>query len=249
MGLDRLEIDDESSFRHVAIYGALRERMTRDAVTFAVAKSASEDDVALLNLAFYRPGDVAEILVEERLTADQLAHNAWHHVCHAHLGDGARSAAGLLLAEAVASAFDAYLVGRLLGHAPGSLFLQTQVPAMADAAYAAGVDESSFEALLERMSQEPEACFESLRALLFDVARGLVACTGADEAAAVLSAHASHLMAPLLHHYELVGWVLFTRAYADPRAPEIRALEIDAALRSSEDAIAWLERHVLDAPR
>ena len=46
---------------------------------------------------------------------------------------------------AIASAFDVYLVGRLLGHAPASAFLASQVPAMAETASAAALSERAFE--------------------------------------------------------------------------------------------------------
>lgn len=242
--LDDITIEDASTLRHVGVYAALVLRLRRDGLCFAVPASdelANEDATRLLNLAFWHPGGVAEILPEPALTADQLAHNAWHHVAATALGAASRSAAGLLLAESVASAFDVYLVGRLLGHVPDAPFLESQVPAMAEAADAAGLDEAGFEALLGQMSAEPERAFEALRSLLYDVALGLVGCRDADEAAAVLAQHAERPFAALLHHYELPTWVLFARAYAEPDAPTAAAEEADAALRAAPDPLAWLE--------
>jgi len=240
-----LVIDDEASFRHVAIYAELKERLRKDEVEFALPPAnsalARDGQVLLLNLAFWKPGNIAEVLVDDHLTADQLVHNGWHHVAQQQLAAAARSADGLLLAEAIASASDAYLVGRLLGHSPESAFLQTQVPAMADAAHDAGLDEAGFEQLLQRMSAAPEQSFEALRALLYDVSRALVGCSDADAAAKVLLGVADHPFAPLLLHYELPGWVLFTKAYADADAPKEEAARVDGALREAEDAMAWLE--------
>jgi hypothetical protein len=246
LGIDELTIDDERSFRHVGMYAELKEALRRDGVTFAVPTAGSPlaqpHAALLLNLAFWRPGAAAEILADDALAADQLAHAAWHHLAHRRLGPAARTTTGLLLAESIASAFDLYLVGRLLGHAPDSPFLETQVPAMADAAMTAGYDEASFEALLERASAEPEASFEDLRRLLFDVSFALASAPDAGVAAAVLERHAERPLYALLHHYELPTWVLFARAHADRAASDEAARAVDQAMRAAPVALDWLER-------
>lgn len=244
--LDDITIEDASTLRHVGVYAALVLRLRRDGICFAIPDAdelATQDATRLLNLAFWHPGGVAEILPEPVLTADQLAHNAWHHVADRALGAASRSVAGLLLAESVASAFDVYLVGRLLGHVPDAPFLESQVPAMAEAAAEAGLADAAFEALLGRMSDAPEEAFEQLRSLLYDVAMGLAKSRDADEAAEVLVAHAGRPLAALLHHYELPTWVLFARAHADLDAPTGPAEEADAALRAAADSMRWLEEH------
>jgi hypothetical protein len=249
LAIDELTIEDERSFRHVGLYAELKEALRRDGATFAVPPRgiAQLDAVTLLNLAFWRPGSTAEVLVDEVVAADQLMHAAWHHLAHRRLGADARSAAGLLLAEAIASAFDVYLVGRLLGHAAESSFLETQVPAMADVAMSAGCDEAGFEKLLERTSAEPEASFEDLRRLLFDVSIELAAAPDASAAADVLVEHADRPFYPLLHHFELPTWVLFARAYADPRASGEKAREVDRAMRAAPVGLDWLEQQWLGA--
>ena len=63
-----------------------------------------------------------------------VCHAAWHHVARKHFPAGPLSADAMFLGEAVASAFDLYLVGRLLRHVPDAEFLETQVPAMTDVA-------------------------------------------------------------------------------------------------------------------
>lgn len=241
--LDDLTIEDERSMSHVAVYAELRRWLRGAGVRFAVMDGPRSDHALVLNLAFWRPGDLAEVLADDVITADQLAHNAWHALAAAKLGEGARSVAGLLLAEATASAFDIYLVGRLLGHAPDSDFLTSQVPAMADAALDAGLDEAGFESLLERASAEPEAAFEELRQLLFDTATALFAASDVSEAAEVLQSAEKHPFAALLHHYELSTWVLFARCYG--RGDEQAAIEVDRALRAADDSIAWLEENWL----
>src|SRR5262249_58588910 len=115
---------------------------------------------------------------EDGVPADVVAHAAWHHLAAKALADSAGSslsAEASYLGEAIASAFDVYLVGRLLGHAPNSSFLATQVPAMADSASAAGLSEDGFDALLQEIAEAPERAFEDLRQLIFDATTTLAA--------------------------------------------------------------------------
>ena len=241
--LDDLRIDDEASFRHIALYDALKQALRRDGYRFRVAEGSSWDRVLFLNLTFWDPSEQGDVLVEPRLDADVVAHVAWHHLTRAALGAAKPSAEALFLGESIASAFDLYLVGRLLGHAPDAQMLETQVPAMAEVAAGAGVDEDGFEALLGEIAADPDRAFEDLRELLFDASAGLVRCTGAAEGAAALAKFDAHRFAPLLHHYELSNWVLYARAHT-PRAeapdPAVRA--IDDALRAAPVALDWLER-------
>src|SRR5262249_56981191 len=116
------------------------------------------------------------------IPADVVAHVAWHSLASKKLtlhGKTSRSgscADVLFFAEAVASAFDLYLVGRLLRNVPDSDFIVTQVPIMAEAAEEAGVSESEFAERLESVVDDPERAFEDLRTLLFDVTRALADC-------------------------------------------------------------------------
>ncbi len=247
LSLSELSIEDEGSFRHVGIYRELKQAMLARGMRFLIPNEGSGvesyESVLLLNLAFWSPDEAAEVLVDDRLTADQLAHNAWHRLAHVALGEHARTAEGLLLAECVASAFDVYAVGRLVGHAVESDFLETQVPAMRDAAEAAGLSQAGFEALLGRMVENPERAFEDLRQLLFDTTSALVAAPTVGRAAEILAANSKHPMAPLLHHYELPTWVLYARAYGTSQGPCEAVRAIDRELRAAVDPIAWLETH------
>jgi hypothetical protein len=140
----------------------------------------------------------------------------------------------------VASAFDVYLVGRLLGHAPRSTFLETQVPAMAEAADAAGLGEDDFERLLQGIADDPDRAFTDLRELLFDATSALFACAGAEEAHAALAAFDTHRFTSLLHRYELSNWVLYARAHGDDRGDDSRARAVDRALRAEKASLDWL---------
>ncbi|HHH11090.1 MAG TPA: hypothetical protein ENK23_03335 [Sorangium sp.] len=246
VSLRDLHIEDEAAFRHVGWYGDLKAVMARPPQAFAVleGEASRPGDARLLNLAFWQPGDVAEVLCEPVISADQLMHSAWHVLgCNA-LGAAARTALGLLLVESVASAFDIYLVGRVLGHCPDALFLQTQVPAMADAAEEAGLSDDGFAALLQRAADEPEECFEQLQQLLFSVASQLLEARDVDAAKAVLLAHRRATFAPLLHHYELVTWVLYARCYG--AGGSAAAVAQSAAALAEGHALKWLRHHWLN---
>lgn len=248
--LNQLTLHDEKSFRHVGLYDRLKEAMASRNMRFHVLENAKSlgggDAVRLLNLAFWDPSAHAEVLDEPELEADQLMHNAWHVIAREACGEDHQSADALLLGEAIASAFDVYLIGRTLGHAPDSSFLESQIAAMSYASEAAGWTEKQFSGLLERMSREPEKAFEELRQLLFDVSSELVAAPDLHSAASVLASHRDHPMFPLLHHYELPTWVLYARSYATTCDHVEKVRAFDRAMREAEDAIAWLEENWLD---
>src|SRR5262249_15015848 len=125
-------------------------------------------------------------------------------------------------------------------------FLETQVPAMAEVAEAAGLPEEGFEAILSDVSADPDRAFEDLRQLLFDAATTLVRSEGVEDAALALAPLDRHRFGPLLHHYELSNWVLYGRAYAATKLapdPEVRAF--DASLRAAPCALDRLEQEWL----
>jgi hypothetical protein len=264
--LDDLTIDDERSFRHVGLYADLKEVLRRDGHPFRVpVGGASWDRVLFLNLTFWSPSDPADLLEGDHLAADVVAHVAWHHLTTRALGHhgagpsgrgslgpgaatGRLTADGLLLGESIASAFDLYLVGRLLGHSPDAEFLETQVPAMAEAAEAAGLPEAGFERLLAEVAADPERAFEDLRSLLFDATASLVRCDTLTRAAEVLDGFGAHRFAPLLHHYELSTWILHARAHGASLDLDPAARAIDAALREAPVSLDWLEQRWVRGP-
>jgi hypothetical protein len=242
--IDQLTIDDRPSFRHVALYADLEEVLRRSAYRFRVLPKSDGrwDHALLLNLTFWGASSGGDVLMDDHVPADVIAHAAWHHLASRALGvaaGGASDADTLFLGEAIASAFDIYLVGRLLGHAPDSSFLETQVPAMADAAEAAGVSERDFEALLGDVAGDPDRAFEDLRQLLYDATRALMTASDAAEGFTLLERFDDHRFAPLLHRYELSNWVLYARAYAAPRARGM-AESIDGTLRAERSSLDWL---------
>ena len=254
LALDELHIEDERSFRHVGLYDALKQALRRDGYRFRVPEGAPAawDRVAFLNLTYWNEAEGADVLCDRHIPADVVAHVGWHEVVRRELArrrsspSGPPTAGALFLAESIASAFDLYLVGRLLERAPDCDFVTTQVPLMAECAAEAGLPEAGFSALLEEVVRQPERAFEDLRALLFDAATALVACSGVAEAQAVLEGLADHRFAPLLHHYQLSNWILYARAYAQPLVADAVALEVDAALRQAPVSLEWLDHHFIE---
>jgi hypothetical protein len=248
--LDQLRIEDERSYRHIGLYEELKRALVRDRVPFHVPAPGARpgwDRVLFLNLTFWSPDAPADVLEDDTIPADVVMHSAWHHLTRRALVAAGSSASlspeSLFLGESIASAFDLYLVGRLMGHSPNAIFLETQVPAMAEVAEQRGMAEETFERMLEEVAAEPERAFEDLRELLFDASTTLVRASSVDAAAEALERFDAHRFGALLHHYELSTWILYARAYArDVGTPDARAMEIDAALRAAPVALEWLEK-------
>jgi len=247
--LDDLTITDEASFAHVAIYARLKRVLQQAKYPFHVGAHGTElswDRAAFLNLTFWSSEDGADVLCDNSIAADVVAHVAWHHLATTQLArlvpdTGPPSAEALFFGEAIASAFDLYLVGRLLRNVPDSDFITTQVSIMGEAAEQAGLSAAKFQALLEAVALDPERAFEDLRSLLFDVARALLGCRNALQAQHVLESFSAHRFASLLHHYQLSNWVLYARAYGAAGAAQERAVrELDDALRASPVSLDWL---------
>jgi hypothetical protein len=250
VSLDELTIEDEASFAHVAIYERLKRALQRSGHQFHVPAEGlqlSWDRALFLNLTYWSGEQGTDVLCEDRIAADVVAHVAWHHLVARQLGPGAGCAQALLFAESIASAFDLYLVGRLIRNVPDSDFISTQVSIMGEAAEQAGLSEVGFAELLGSVAEDPERAFEDLRALLFDVSRALLACRDALQAQRALEGFAGHRFESLLHHYQLSTWLLYARAYTAP-APDQEQLvrELDLALRKAPVSLDWLTQRFID---
>ncbi len=204
------------------------------------------------------------MLAGESIEADVVAHAAWHHLAARAFAPSAGGAAGdksgrprealsaidtLFLGEAIASAFDVYLVGRLLGHAPRSTFLETPVPAMAETASAAGLSERAFAALLADLARRPERAFEDLRELLCDATAALFACRDGEESErSPRRARPTSLQrpAPSLRALELGALRARLRSAAKDT---IHASEPSTAPPSKGEGSARLARRALDRSR
>jgi hypothetical protein len=254
VSLDQLVIDDDDAFAVMPLYGGLKRILREAGHRFLVPSggtTTSWDRALFLNLTFWSAEEGTDVLCNDHIPADVVAHAAWHHVVGREVarvaGQGPPTAEGLFFAESIASAFDLYLVGRLLREAPQADFITTQIPIMQEAAAEAGQPGPAFHALLEEICADPDAAFEDLRALLFDVTRELAACDAPAEASGVIERHESHRFAPLLHHYQLSNWILYARAYAEDASARAQAIcRFDERLRESDGGLAWLARTWID---
>jgi hypothetical protein len=247
--LDTLVIDDEAAFSSLSLYARLKEVVRRSGHRFLLPSAgapASWDRALFLNFTYWNGEAGADVLCDEHLPADVVTHVAWHHIASTRLGaaGAARTASAMLFGEAIASAFDLYMLGRLWQEAPDCEFVTTQVPIISEAAQDAGMTDDDFATLMTDIAQQPARAFEDLRALLFDATTALCACPDAETAQLALERFAGHRLAPLLHHYQLSNWILYTRAYAtDAPASDEIVRGFDAQLRASGASLGWLEEN------
>ena len=254
VGLDDLIIDDDEVFAALPLYAGLKRTLREAGHRFLVPGlegDTSWDRALFLNLTFWSAEEGADVLCNDHIPADVVAHAAWHHVVAREValraGPGTPSASGLFFAESIASAFALYLVGRLLPVAPQADFIVTQIPIMQEAAAEAGLGGPDFQALLEAVCADPEQAFEDLRTLLFDVTTALASCRGAIDAVGALERYEAHRFAPLLHHYQLSNWILYARAYAEDTPARTQAVrQLDDVLRASKGAVKWLALNWLE---
>ena len=245
--LSHLTIDDDSTLSKIALYRSLKKHVIQRDYAFRVPTMGTEvswDRALFLNLTFWSPRDGADVLCERRIAAD-VAHVGWHDVVNERLGtaspDQQPGVAALFFGESIASAFDLYLLGRLLEASPECDFVESQVPIMTEAAEQAGLCEDAFEALLHTVCAEPERAFEDMRALLYDTSLALYACASVESALDVFDHRASHRFAPLLHHYQLSNWVLYARAHAGAAtATDDEVMRLDDTLRAAPCSLDWL---------
>ena len=251
--LDALTIRGERALRPVPLYAALKAMLRADGFQFRVpvrgSAHAHQDRVTFLNLTYWNAREPSDVLVDDTIEADVLAHAAWHHAARKALSvdAGPPTAAALFLGESVASAFDVFIVGHMLRQGRGNALLDSQVPAMSAAALDAGLSAAEVEALLAGMAEDPDRAFGDLRALLFDAALALYACADVDAAASALERLATHRFIGLLHHYELSNWVLYARAYAAAPRDDDPATVMERALRAAPSTAGWLGTHWLAA--
>ena len=95
--LDELTITDEASFAHVALYARLKNALREAKYPFHVAAQGtpvSWDRATFLNLTFWSAEEGADVLCENSIPADVVAHVAWHHLATKQLARLAPAAAG-----------------------------------------------------------------------------------------------------------------------------------------------------------
>jgi len=255
VALDALIIDDEPAFLELPLYRALKQALAASNHRFLIPAGGAEvswDRTVFLNLTFWSAEAGTDVLCNDHIPADVVAHAAWHHVVSDRLqlaaGGGTSTPEALFFAESIASAFDLYLMGRLLDAAPDTDFITTQVPIMRDVAADAGLSDANFAALLDGVRSDPQRAFEELRAMLFEVTCALWGCRDVIDAAAVLDRYTDRRFGSLLHHYQLSNWILYARAYSASAPAGTRVVQkFDEVLRGAKDSLGWLEEKWLEA--
>ncbi len=241
LAVSEVSIRGERAFAGIAPYARLKGMLVRDKFAFRLPGTADPDRVLFLNLTFWNAAESSDLLADDTVDADVLAHAAWHHAARRALdGPLPPTAAALFLGESIASAFDLYVIGTMLATGRSNAYLRGQVPAISAAARCAGLSEVELAALFGAVAAEPDRAFEDLRQLLFDASCALVRCADIDAAAGVLAGFAGHRFIALLHHFALSSWVLYARAYAGPAVEDDAAVAVDVALRASPAALTWL---------
>ena len=246
--LNDLTITDEPAFAALPIYPRLKQVLQTAQYPFLLPTSdthLSWDRALFLNLTFWQGQQGADVLMDEYISADMVAHVAWHHLANTALqtatGIKEPTALSLFMGESIASAFDLYLLGKLLRTAPGCDFITTQVPIISEAADEAGVPERGFTNLLEGVAGDPDRAFEDMRALLMDITQALLPVASAEQAQEIIEDHSGHRFAPLLHHYQISNWLLYARAYNQPApALQLEVERVDACLREAPSSLQWL---------
>ncbi|MBL4688924.1 MAG: hypothetical protein JKY37_30315 [Nannocystaceae bacterium] len=241
--LSALTVEDEHDFAAMPLYPRLKQALLDAAVTYRVPAPGSKlsrwDHVLLLNLGFWTPTEPDDVIEGRVLTADVIAHRAWHHLAASALGPGATTLEGLMLGEAIASAFDAYMIGHLLTSRPDAAMLESQLPAMSDAMLEAGLTDDECSKIFATFSEDPHAAFKQLLTLLYEVGVALCQCDGAEAAAHVLDAASTRPLAPLLHHYRLATWVLYSRGQP-PGVDGAPAAALATEILASDDPLDLL---------
>lgn len=247
--LSALPVEDEADFAQVPLYARLKQALLDDNVRYRIPKAGTElgrwDHVLLLNLAFWTPEEPDDVLESRFLSADVVAHRAWHHLAHRALGSASRSIEGLMLGEAIASAFDVYLIGMLLRTCPGAAMLESQTVAMTEVMIAGGHSEQEALELFQSFSESPGQVFAELAQLLYEVGVALCRADGAEQAANVLCSVEERRVSPVLHHFQLASWVLYSKAYATHQKEGAMAAELAAELLGAQDPLAELARRWL----
>ena len=81
--LDDLTIDDRSAFEGVALYGRLERILRRSAHRFRIpeqGQTVSWDRALFLNLTYWNDAEEADVLCDDHIPADVVAHVGWHKV-------------------------------------------------------------------------------------------------------------------------------------------------------------------------
>src|SRR5690348_852850 len=82
--LDQVIVDDEEPFLRIPLYARLKDLLRRSGYHFRIptggGASASWDRVLFLNLTFWNGEEGGDVICDEHVPADVIAHAGWHQV-------------------------------------------------------------------------------------------------------------------------------------------------------------------------
>lgn len=187
----------------------------------------------LLNLLQWNAHEALEYVDGDGPFADQVVHYALHMLLDRRYGSDHPQA--MLFAEAVASAADFYLLGKLISAGVDCDFVADSLDSFGSY-YAQYGDEDFLETLLQRCSFHPWRTMGEVARYLFDSVVPLITIEDPAKAGTFLLGLQDDPLYPLLHHYHITNWVLTLRNRF-PGAQD-RAFDAAAAFRglfSNED--------------
>ncbi len=161
----------------------------------------------LVNLLHWDVSQNLEYVDGEGVYADQVVHFAVHHVMARH--EACHNPKGMLFAECLASAADAYLAGKLSQAGLESDFLHDTLESFGSYYDMYTEDEGQMERQLAALLANPFEAMTALATYLYQFGSALLAPQPDFEALNRLQAHMSY---PLAHHYNISNWILTIRA-------------------------------------
>lgn len=212
--LDALQLIDADIYTRAAIplLEPAKTLLKRKNVQAAVLEG-QVGRARLVNLLAWDPSDHLEYLDNNSIEADQVLHFAMHQLAE-HTWGSAR-AVDLITAEALASAVDIYLLGKLAeaGEEPGFLIDTLDSWGFFYEQYA---DEDRLKQLLQNMIDDPFASFQRLTRFLIKATLPLLRLNDGTALSKHLAECEAEDFYPLLHHYNVTNWVLAVRARGLP---------------------------------
>jgi len=201
---------------------------------------AGKGSARLANLLAWRVEDGLELIDDLVCPCDQVIHMAAHQWMDSELGHD--DPHGVLTAEAVASAVDFWLLGRLADAGREPDFIAETLESFTFYFERYGGGDRALEALLETVLAEPWTATSRLVRYLSETGSRLLYPTGPERLITDVGDLVGDDLYPLLHHYNMGQWIAAMRArFPEPRAPRDRVRRFQ--LPETEEAmIAALER-------
>ena len=164
----------------------------------------------IVNLLEWESHAYHEFLDGEGIFADQVVHVAIHQAVDKMTGG--RHPENMLLAEALASSSDVYLIGQLSRAGCETDFLAETLESLGSYFEMYGEGESQLAAFLEQVLARPFETMVAVSDYLYEFCMPLLYPDSVSEMAAQLRELERQPFYPLIHHYNTTNWILTIRA-------------------------------------